>query len=377
MSVPPASLPGMDITVSTADLATAASDLVRLVPGRLIDPVLAGLLLTADAGGVSLAGNDRERAARLDRPAVVHTEGQVLVPAKPLAETLRALTEPQARLVVEGARLAIRTPGARYALPLLDVDVHPGAPIPPPAAGTVDARLFAGALATVTTAASRDDALPMFTGVRVRSEGDTLVLLATDRYQMALARLPWRPGRHEIDALVPASLLTEIAKQVGPAEHVTLHTDRDRFGLGWGRATVTTAVLDGSFLHESKISTSNVDTVLTVDADVLAGAVRRVGLYTDARGVLLFEPGDGEVRLRGADQRSGEAEESVKSTVDGGRTAQAYQARFLANALRPFAGARVRMELQPGMRATVVSGADPQAVEVRYVVMPMLPPKQT
>ncbi len=364
----------MDVTVTTVELASAASALVKLVPGKLIDPVLAGLLLTASPTGVSLAANDRERAARVERDAVVHTEGRVLVPAKPLADTLRALDQEQVRLVVEGSMLAIRAPGARFALPLLDADVHPGVGTAPTVAGAVDGALFSSALATVVLAASRDDALPMFTGVRIRSEDDRLVMVATDRYQMALASLPWSPAGGTVDAMVPASLLTELARQL-PSSSVTLHADRDRFGLGWDGAIATTAVLDGSFLHESKIHVSSVDTVLTVDADAFAGAVRRVGLYTDARGVLLVEVGDSELRLRGADHRAGEAEEAVKATADGGRTGQAYQARFLTDALRCFAGQQVRMEIQPGMRATIFSAVEPTEPSIRYVVMPMLPPK--
>ena len=367
----------LDLTVTTGELASAASALVRLVPGKLIDPVLSGLLLTAGPDGVSLAANDRERAARLERPALVHTEGRVLVPAKPFADTLRALDHEQVRLVVEGSKLAIRAPGARYALPLLDVDVHPGVAAPPTAAGIVDGQLFSSALGTVAAAASRDDALPMFTGVRIRSEDHQLIMLATDRYQMAVATLAWQPAGPPVDALVPAGLLAEIAKQLeGP---VTLHSDRDRFGLVWRRAggetVATTAVLDGSFLHESKVSVSDVDTRLEADADVLAGAVRRVGLYTDARGVLLVEVGDGEVRLRGADQRAGEAEETLKADVEGGRLSQAYQGRFLTDALRAFSGSRVRIEIQPGMRATVFSAVGESELNLRYVVMPMLPPK--
>jgi DNA polymerase-3 subunit beta len=364
----------MDLTASTTDLASAASALVKLVPGKLIDPVLSGLLLTASASGVALAANDRERAARVSRDAVVHTEGRVLVPAKPLADTLRALDQEHVRLVVEGSKLAIRAPGARYALPLLDADVHPGVGEAPSEAGSVDGAMFAAALATTVLAASRDDALPMFTGVRIRAEDDRLVMVATDRYQMALAKLPWTPAGGTVDALVPASLLNELARQL-PSGEVTVYADRDRFGLGWHGALATTAVLDGSFLHESKIHLSDVDTVVSLDADALAGAVRRVGLYTDARGVLLVEVGEGEIRVRGADTKAGEAEETVKATIDGGRTGQAYQSRFLTDALRCFAGQQVRMEIQPGMRATVFSATEPTDPTIRYVVMPMLPPK--
>lgn len=372
--MPPANFLAMDVTVTTTALAGAASALVKLVPGKLIDPVLSGLLLTASSTGVTLAANDRERAARIERDALVHTEGRALVPAKPLADTLRALDQEQVRLVVEGSKLAIRAPGARFALPLLDADVHPGVGTAPPVAGTVTGKALSSALATVVLAASRDDALPMFTGVRVRSEDDRLVMVATDRYQMALASLPWSPADGQVDALVPANLLSELAKQL-PEGPVTIHADRDRFGLGWGASLTTTAVLDGSFLHESKIHMSSVDTTVTVDADALAGAVRRVGLYTDARGVLLIEIGDSELRVRGADQRAGEAEESVKATIEGGRTGQAYQSRFLTDALRSFSGQQVQMEIQPGMRATVFSSAHPTTPSIRYVVMPMLPPK--
>lgn len=96
---------------------------------------------------------------RLALPATVHTEGRVLVPAKPLADTVRALDVPGVRLAIEGSRLALRTSSARFALPLLEVDVHPGLPeLPPP-------------VATVAATASRDQALPLFTGVRLREPG--------------------------------------------------------------------------------------------------------------------------------------------------------------------------------------------------------------
>jgi DNA polymerase-3 subunit beta len=363
---------GMDLTAVASELASAAAEAVRLLPGRVLDPILAGLLLTATDEGLVLAGSDRERAVRISAAASVHTTGRVLVPAKPFAETLRALDVPMARIVVEGARLAVRTPNARYALPLLDADLHPGVPAAPPLAGEVDGELLVAALATVAATASRDDALPLFTGVRMRGVGDRLVLASTDRYRMAVASLPWQPAG-ALDALIPAALLAEVAKQ---ARHrVSLHADHNRVGLAWGSSTVTTALLDGSFLSESKIVLSEVDTRVEVAADTLASAVRRVALYADSRGVLKLEIGDNEIRLRGADQQSGEAEESIKADVSGGRTSPSYQSRFLIDALRPFAGRRVQLAIQPGMRATVFSSPDPdETVDLRYMVAPMRPP---
>lgn len=363
----------MDLTATTTELANAAAEAVRLLPGRTLDPVLAGLLLTASEDDVVLAGSDRERSVRLSCSAAVHTPGRVLVPAKPLAETLRALDVPMVRLVVEGARLAVRTPNARFALPLLDVDLHPGVSQAPPLAGSVDGSSLVTALATVAATASRDEALPLFTGVRMRVEGDRLVLAATDRYRMAVASLPWTALTDSLDALIPAALLAEVAKQAHG--QVDVHVDTNRVSLAWGKSMVTTALLDGSFISESKLVLSQVDTHAELDADTLAAAVRRVALYADSRGVLRLEVGDNEIRLRGADQQAGEAEESIKADVSGGRTSPSFQSRFLIDALRPFAGQRVHLAIQPGMRATVFSSPDPdREVNLRYMVAPMRPP---
>src|SRR5581483_11430407 len=107
----------MDFTSATADLAAATQAVARFLPARPIDPVLAGVLLTASPDGLVLAGTDRERAVRLACPATAHTDGTVLVPGRPLADTLRALDDERVRVAVEGSRLAVRTSRARFALP--------------------------------------------------------------------------------------------------------------------------------------------------------------------------------------------------------------------------------------------------------------------
>ena len=376
LSVAVATFSAMDLTVTTEHLAAAAADLVRLVPGKLLDPVLSGVVLSATAEGVVLEASDRERSARVECPALVHAEGRALVPAKPLAETLRALTAPQIRLVVEGSRLAIRTEGARFALPLLDIDLHPGTPPRQDTAnGTASGTHLATALSTVAGTASRDDALPIFTGVRVQSEGDRLILRATDRYRMAIATIPWTAQGDPVDALVPATLLAEVGKQVAGEHEVTLRSAHNTFSLSWRRSTATTAVLDGTFVNEGNVVLSKVDTRVEADADALLAAVRRTSLYADTRGVVHLEVGDSHLRLRSANQQSGEAEETLKATTHDGRTSPSYQARYLVDALRPFAGGEVHLAIQPGMRATILTAVDPGEVNIKYILVPIRPPQ--
>ncbi|RSN47381.1 DNA polymerase III subunit beta [Amycolatopsis sp. WAC 04197] len=353
----------MDLTAATRPLSSAVSAAARLLSAR------SGLLLRAGKDGLTVGGNDSERAVRLTAEAMVHTDGEVLVPAGPLAETLRMLDDDLVRLVVEGSRLAVRVEGGRYALPLLSRELN--LPDMPPKVSEVDGHALVTALRTVAGTAAKDDALPMFTGVRVQSFSRELRLTASDRYRMAVATLPLRSAGEPIDALVPAGLLAETAKQARGT--VGLHGDGTRFGLSWAGVAVTTAVLDAGFLSEKLIESSTVDTTVEVSADALAAAVRRVGVYADDRRVLTLEVGDAHLRLASAKQNTGEAEETLKAEVSGGRTSPSFQARYLLDALQGFAGERVRLDIQPGMRACVIRAVEPGEVELTYYVMPMLP----
>ena len=238
----------------------------------------------------------------------------------------------------------------------------------PPQVSEVDGMAFASALRIVAGTASKDDPLPLFTGVRVQA-ADRLTLTASDRYRMAVARLPLRtPGA--LDVLVPATLLTEAARQAHGI--VGLHAGPGRFALSWQGGLVGTAVLDAGFLSEDSIPSAAVDTTVSLNADTLAAAVRRVGVYAEDRRVLTLEVGDAQVRLASARQDTGEAEETLKADVSGGRTSPSFQARYLLDALQAFAGERVVLSIQPGMRACILRAAEPGEVQLTYYLMPML-----
>lgn len=352
----------MDVTAPARHLSTAVTAAARLLPAR------AGLRLRAGAEGLTVSGSASDLAVRFACPATAHTDGEVVVPAAPLAETLRMLDTDLVRLVVEGTRLALRLDTARFALPLLSGEsVEPDQP---PRLSEVDGALLASALRTVAGTAAKDDPLPLFTGVRVQASAGELRLTGSDRYRMAVARLPVTSAG-ELDVLVPASLLTEAARQSRGA--VGLHAGPGGFGLSWAGGMVTTAVLDAGFLSEDAIPSGTVDTTVSLDADALAAAVRRVGVYAEDRRVLTLEVGDAQVRLASARQDTGEAEETLKADVSGGRTSPSFQARYLLDALSAFAGERVVLSIQPGMRACVLRSANPGEVELTYYLMPMLP----
>jgi len=357
--------------VARAPLAEAAACIARLLPARSLHSSPTSVVLRGDQAGLSVAGADGEVSVQVRVPAAVHCDGEVAVPRRVFADTLAALDTPEVRLAVEGARLAIRTSGARFALPSLDVAADPGLVVLPPTAG-----VFAGSVlrsaAAVAGASSHDGALPIFTGVRITSSGGRLSLVATDRYRMAAATVPWQPaeGADDLATLVPAALVTEICRQASSAETVRVHASGDRFGLAWDGCTVVATSLAGSFPDRQLASLLDVQPacVIEVEADALSAAAQRALPYAGPHSQVALRAADGLIQVSGRDPLCGESEESVKASVRGTHLTVLYQVRFLVDALRPFAGQVLTVRMQAGMRATAFTAP---AGDLTYLVVPM------
>jgi len=151
------------------------------LPARPVVPVTAGVVLEVTDGAMIVSGFDFEVLNRIEVPVTDKAAGRVLVSGRLLAEIARALPPKDVRVVVEGNRLAVRCGSVRFNLPLLHIEDYPAVPVLPATSGKVRGDVFATAVAQVTAAASRDETLPMLTGVRMEIGPEVLTLAATDR----------------------------------------------------------------------------------------------------------------------------------------------------------------------------------------------------
>ena len=163
----------MKIRVERDVLAEAVAWAARSLPARPPVPVLAGLLLKAEDGALSLSGFDYEVSARVSVEAEVEEDGTVLVSGRLLADICRALPNRPVEISTDGVRATVVCGSSRFTLHTLPVEEYPALPQMPTATGTVPGEVFASAAAQVAIAAGRDDTLPVLTGVRIEIEGDT------------------------------------------------------------------------------------------------------------------------------------------------------------------------------------------------------------
>lgn len=331
-------------------LAEAVTWTARSLPTRPPVPVLAGVRIEADATGVvQLSSFDYEVSARSEIPADVSEPGLVLVSGRLLAEIARALPAKPVDVVVDGTKVVVTCGASRFTLLTMPVEEYPALPTMPDVVGTVAGDEFTSAVAQVTVAASRDDTLPLLTGVRVEISEDTITLLATDRYRLALRELAWQPARPGLEAvaLVRARTLSDAAKTLGGSDRVNLALATgqgvDLIGFEAGGRHTTSLLVDGDYPAVRRLFPDETPIHAVVSTQALIDAAKRVSLVAERNTPIRLAFTDGQVVLDAGQGDDAQASEALEAALTGEDITVAFNPAFLLDGLGALDTAFVRL----------------------------------
>jgi DNA polymerase-3 subunit beta len=422
----------MRFIVERDALAEAVAWVARSLPSRPVLPILSGLLLEASPDGLTLSCFDYEVSARIQVDAEVAEAGTALVPGRLLAEITRSLPPLPVQVDHEKDDVTVTCGPASFTLVTLPVKEYPRLPELPRLAGTVDGGVLATAIGQVVPAASRDDTLPVITGVNLEIEGDTIRLVATDRYRLAIRELGWNPAHpgSRSTLLVPAKTLSDAARMMAPgvparimmrgAEGVStagansgdsLRAGDAMIGFESGGRRLTTRLIAGEYIKYMSRFPEGFGSRGDMPAVPLAEAVKRVALVAERGSSVRLSFGHGKVTIEAGTEGQARARETVAADFSGDQTAIAFSPHYLMDGLgaaliaatgassaadKPRAAdkpqntdkgenaeksasipdeARIRLEFTSPTKPALITGSswsgDESAPDYRYLVVPL------
>jgi len=318
----------------------AVSFVVKLLPQRNPQPILAGVLIEATDAGLSLSAFDYEASARTTIDATVDEPGTILVHGRLLSDIASRLPNAPIEIAVDEEGILLTCGSARFTLSSMPVEEYPAIPEVTGESGLVPADVFATAIAQVAFAASRDDVTPVLTGVQLEVTDNRLSLVATDRYRVALREIPWDGGdavTGEATALVPARTLQEVGKTFAHGENISVafsgSGDREIIAFSSGNKTVTSLLIKGNFPPVRRLFPEQTEHHAVVNTADLIEAVRRVSLVLDRSAPLRFTFGPESVVMEASGTEQARATESVDATLTGEEVTLGLNPQYLLEAL--------------------------------------------
>jgi DNA polymerase III subunit beta len=343
----------------------------RGVSTRTAVQILAGILLRASEGRLELAATDMELSLRTSLQAQVEMEGSVVVPGRLLLELARLLPDAEVTLEhkLEEAAVEIRSGSASYRLHTYNAEDFPRLPDAEAAERhEVDREILLETVARVSRSASRDESRPVLTGVLMRFEPGKLVMAATDSYRLSVKETPVDGSVPELEAIVPARALGELARIAQAGEQIELGVHENQVVFSTGDALLTTRRIDGQFPNYKQLVPEAFDHELSLPRDELLDVVRRVAVMAQRNSPLRLRFADGELTVSAQTQDVGEARESLPVAFTGEPLEIGFNAEFLRDGIESVAGDQLRLKLISPLRPAVLQG---ESDDFLYLIMPI------
>ncbi len=356
-------------------LATAG----RAVGGRGgSSPVLLGVLLHCAGNTLSVTGTDLDLTIQVTDEVIGIDDGSCVIPARLSADIVRRLEPGAVTLADDGDHITISAARSTFKLHTYPVVEFPPVGKTSEPTAHISETALSEAVRQVVRAASHDDGRPLLTGVLVSHVDESIRLVATDSYRMAMRDMPGTnviPG--EEDLLVPARALSELQRL--PTGTISDQSETARVGVAassneitfWqGKVQISTRLLEGRYPDYKQLIPDHYPNRLHLGKETFLAALRRVQLLVrDNTTPVRLTMRQGGVDLSVQSQDVGDAAEAVDGDYTGEDLVIAFNPAYLIDGVEAVAGDEVIVETADASRAATVRGAEDDAF--RYLLMPV------
>ena len=362
----------MKVTCAREELTQKLGVVSRGISTRTAVQILGGVLLTASSSRLELAATDMELSLRASLDAEVEDEGAVVVPGRLLVELARLLPESEVSLEQKADEGVVRLASGSFESRLHTYTAE-DFPRLPDTQGleryVVDQDALLGTIARVSRSASRDESRPVLTGVLVRFEPGKLVMAATDSYRLSVKETPIEGSLPELEAIVPARALGELARVAQGAERIELSVHENQVVFGIDGIWLTTRRIDGQFPNYKQLVPEAFEHEVSLPREELLDVVRRIAVMAQRNSPLRLRFAEGELAVSARTQDVGEAEESLPAAFSGEPLEIGFNAEFLRDGIESVDGETIRMRLISPLRPCVLQseGSD----DFLYLIMPI------
>lgn len=329
----------MKFQVNRDVLSEAVSFAVKMLPARTTLPILSGVLIDATDEGLVFSSFDYEVSTQTKVAATVEKPGQVLVSGRLLSEIANRLPNAPVTFESVDSRIQVSCGSANFTLLSMPVEEYPTIPQVEGETGVLPAEEFSSAVAQVAVAASRDDVTPVITGVQLEISGNSLSLVATDRYRVAIREIPWEStsGVEDLTALVPARTIQEIGKTFGHSGNISISItnkdDRELIAFTADNKTVTSLLIKGNFPPVKRLFPEVVENFAVVNTADLIEATRRVKLVVEREAALRFSFANNGLTLEAIGGEQAQASETIDAIITGPDVVVSLKPDFLLDGL--------------------------------------------
>jgi DNA polymerase III subunit beta len=385
----------MKLVCAQSDLNSNLSLVSRAVPSRPTHPILANVLLVADAqtNQVSLTAFDLSLGIRTSFNAEVLEGGVVALPSKLLNDITSRLPEGDITLddekaikdgiSEEGLIVTLTPKSGSYKLRAMGGEDFPELPVIENAQTVylTAAALIEGLRGTLF-ATSADETKQVLTGVHITLKQDTIEFAATDGHRLAVVETENERSTHEDDlstslqVTVPAKALRELERMLGSSaseeENIALSIEQGQIIFALPNQRLTSRTLEGQYPAYHQLIPRKFERQLTLDRKKLVSCLERTAVFADQNNNIVKISIDGEnenITLSVESKDVGSGKESMPAEISGEDIDIAFNVKYLMDGLKALPCTEIQMHLNTALAPVIFTPIG--GIKMTYLAMPV------
>jgi len=380
----------MKLVCAQSQLSTNLSLVSRAVPSRPTHPVLANILLHADAetNQVSLTAFDLSLGIRTSFTSEVLDGGAIALPAKLLVDITSRLPEGEITLDDESSEtstgesllVTLKHKNGRYQLCAMGAEEFPELPIIENST-TIQlptAALIEGLRGSLF-ATSSDETKQVLTGVHLKVKQDSLEFAATDGHRLALVETTNEQpidGRSELEVTVPAKALRELQRMLAHNSSmeadITLYFDQGQVVFAWQNQRLTSRTLEGQYPAYRQLIPRQFERQVTIGRKEFISTLERIAVLADQKNNIVkvsLDHENQEITLSCEAQDVGNGTESMPAEISGPNIDIAFNVKYLMEGLKELPSSEIQMHLNQSLTPVIFTPLS--GLKMTYLAMPV------
>jgi DNA polymerase-3 subunit beta len=372
----------MKLSIAKGELLQALGRIQAVVEKRNSMPILANVLLEAEKTGkdsvLRLSATDLEVGICSVHTTDVTEAGGLTVAAKKFYEIVRELPEETVTLqATPNSFLEIRCSRSKFTLAGTAPEEYPTLPVfDPKQTVLIPANILSSMIERTMYAASLDETRYNLNGVflEVREDTGKLRMVATDGHRLALVdrELETDPAGLATGVIIPRKGLVELKRLLDEDDGAELELAFEgNSGLARrGGVTLLIRLIEGEFPNYQQVIPQDPGVKLTVPAERVIQALRRVVLLSSERSrAIRFELTEGQLVISSNNPDLGDARDELDVDYSGEEISIGFNGRYLMDALAALHTKEVQMSLRNDLSPAQLIPANDE--DTLAIVMPM------
>ncbi len=245
-------------------------------------PILSTILLEAKKTEIIINATNLELSLIIQIPGKIEEEGKICLPAKTLQEIVYSLPPENITITQKQDLFNLICGKNKISINAIKPDEYPTLPQPSQNSKKWQIKTtdWQKLCQQVVFSASTDETRPVLTGIKIISDENKLLAVATDGYRLSQKKLK---GKYELkgEIIIPAKALSELSRIIHEEEIIIIDVDKKQNQVIFqcGQSKLISRLLEGEFPEFSKIIPSATLIEAVVDREGFNQALKIASVF--------------------------------------------------------------------------------------------------